>query len=190
MAHTSEATIGKTQGVMASPKLFNVAGNILFNNFSHLQCRLKTPFMTGLEWCWEGLWACLCRWRYHWIVGPRVDPSALNVLIGLFCMVSLMSNISKFNTMTFQPGAICTGMSEEDFSWWVIVYGAIYQEHLQRHIPCPEFRVELVSISVTAHCRWFHGTYPAIECYRLTFIQTEYLLLVYEVIFPTTMKSC
>ena len=40
----------------------------------------------------------------------------INVLIGIFCRVVLMANIAKSNTMTYQPGEICTGMSEDAFS--------------------------------------------------------------------------
>ena len=35
---------------------------------------------------------------------PGVDQGSLNVLIGLFRRVSLMGNVAKSNTMTFQLG--------------------------------------------------------------------------------------
>ena len=47
---------------------------------------------------------------------PEWIQGAIDVLIGLFYRVGLMANVAKYNTMTFQLGAIHTGMSEEDFS--------------------------------------------------------------------------
>ena len=53
------------------------------------------------------------------MIGSR-DPEWLqgeiNVHIGLFRRVILMTNIEKFKTMTCQPGEIFMGMSEEAFS--------------------------------------------------------------------------
>ena len=47
----------------------------------------------------------------EWICG------AINVLIELFKRVRPMANVAKSNATTFQLGEICTGMSEEAFSW-------------------------------------------------------------------------
>ena len=42
---------------------------------------------------------------------------ALNVLIGPFRWIVLMANSAKSKTMTFQTGAIWSGISEEAFGW-------------------------------------------------------------------------
>ena len=42
---------------------------------------------------------------------PEWIQGALNALIRIFRRVDLMGNVAKYNTMIFQPGLICTGMS-------------------------------------------------------------------------------
>ena len=74
-----------------------------------------------------------------------------------------MANVAKYKTMTCQPGAICTGMSEEDFNWRSTGEGDIYREHLQRRIPCTYCRVELTAGSMTAHHIILHGKDPSVE---------------------------
>ena len=60
---------------------------------------------------------------------------SINVLIGLFRRFRLIYNIKISKTMTCQPGAIHTGMSEEEFSQSSKVERGIYQERLQQPIP-------------------------------------------------------
>ena len=66
-------------------------------------------------------------------LGSR-DPSWLqgdiNFLVGLSIRVGLKANVAKSNTMTFHPGEICTGMSEEEFSRRSKVERSTYQERL------------------------------------------------------------
>ena len=73
-----------------------------------------------------------------------------------------MANVEKSKTVTFQPGEIHTGMSEEVLSWMIKGEGATYREHLQRRIPCPDWGVELTARSITAHRRLLHGSDPEI----------------------------
>ena len=78
---------------------------------------------------------------------------AINVLIVVFRRVCLLANIKKSKTMTCQPEAIFTGMSEEDFSWMGIGERSTYRERLKWCIPCPYFEMELTAGSMMAHCR-------------------------------------
>ena len=55
---------------------------------------------------------------------------AINILKGLFQRVGLVENVEKSNTMTFQPGAIYTGMSDKAFSRRITVEGGNYRERL------------------------------------------------------------
>ena len=73
-----------------------------------------------------------------------------------------MANVAKYKTMTCQPGAIFTGMSEEAFNWRITGEGAMYRDHIQRHIPCTDCRVELTARYMTAHYRILHGKDTAI----------------------------
>ena len=94
---------------------------------------------------------------------PEWLQGAINFLIGLFRRVGLMANISEYKTKKFQPGAIHTGMAEEDFSRRSQGKGSTYREHLRRRIPCPDCGVELADRSMTANHRRFHGTDPDID---------------------------
>ena len=74
-----------------------------------------------------------------------------------------MDNVEKSKTMTYQSGAIHTGMSEEAFSQNNKLERATYWEQLQWRIPCPYCGVELTYGSTTAHSRLFHGMDPSID---------------------------
>ena len=75
------------------------------------------------------------------MIGSR-DPEwlqgSINVIIEIFRRFGLMSNVAKSKTMTFQPGSICTGVSEEAFSQRSTREGATYKKHLQQSILCPD----------------------------------------------------
>ena len=73
---------------------------------------------------------------------------SLNVLIGLFRRVRLMTNVANSSTMICQTELIHTGMSEEYFNWRSTGYGYSYQEILRNHIPCPDCRLELTDGSM------------------------------------------
>ena len=69
-----------------------------------------------------GMWLVHCMGLFYsadLVIGYR-DPKwfqgGTNVLVELFRRVGLMANVSKSNTMTFHPGAICTGVSDKAFS--------------------------------------------------------------------------
>ena len=74
-----------------------------------------------------------------------------------------MANVAKYNTMTCQPGAICTGTSEEDFSWRSTGYGSTYRERLRRPIPCPDCWVEVESRSMVDRSIILNVTEPDIK---------------------------
>ena len=56
--------------------------------------------------------------------------------------------------------------------------------------PMSGIRVEFTSRSMTSHCIQLHGMEPEIYWDRIPFNQIEPLLLVYKVIFPTTLQLC
>ena len=53
--------------------------------------------------------------------------------------------------MKYQPGAICTGMSEDYFSWKSTGDGDPYMERLRSLITCTEYGVEFTSRFMTSH---------------------------------------
>ena len=72
------------------------------------------------------------------MVGSRdVDwlQHLMNVLFGLFRRYGLTSNIAKLCTMTCQPGALQSGMTEEAKDTKCIEVGDSYQVRLQISIP-------------------------------------------------------
>ena len=76
-----------------------------------------------------------------------------------------MANVENSNTMTYQPGEIHTGMSENTFSQREKIEGGTYRDH----------------------CIILRRTEPEIYWDRLPVSETGYLLLVYEVSFLTNM---
>ena len=59
----------------------------------------------------------------------------------------------KTNIMTYQPGVIFTGVSEEAFIWSSTVEGDTYRERLRT-----DCGVKLMAMSMKAHHRLLHGT--------------------------------
>ena len=51
------------------------------------------------------------------LLDPGCIQGGLNVLIGLFLWIGVMTNITKSKIMTCQPGTIRSGMLEEAFGW-------------------------------------------------------------------------
>ena len=72
------------------------------------------------------------------LIGSR-DPEwlqePLNVLIGLFHHIFLISNVAKFKTMTCCMGKIYSGMSEEVVGQISTGKGATYRKILQCWLP-------------------------------------------------------
>ena len=64
-------------------------------------------------------------WLYH----------AMNVLVGLFIMYDLAENVSKSRTMTYQPGALREGVSEEAMALKCMGMGDLYLVILLSWIP-------------------------------------------------------
>ena len=74
--------------------------------------------------------------------------------------------------MTYHPGAIFIGISEEVFVWRSTVERGMYRERLWCCIPFLYCRVALTVRSMTAYHRQFYGKYPLIEWYRIPVSQT------------------
>ena len=80
-----------------------------------IEDKSSTHELLGMEvgWCigvcYEDYGMTVSR-NQEWLQGT------IDVIIVLFRRVGLMANIEKPNTMTYQPGAIRMGMSDEDFS--------------------------------------------------------------------------
>ena len=88
--------------------------------------------------------------------------NAMNVLIRLFRRYSLAANVKKSRTMTFQPGELWAGMSEDAMALKCTGVGDLYRVRLRRRISCLEYEVELTMGSMKAHHRPMHMTDPKI----------------------------
>ena len=93
---------------------------------------------------------------------PEWIQGSINALVVLFRRVGLMDNVEKSNTITCQPGEICTGMSEEEFGRRITGEGVKYREYLWWLIPFPDCGVDLTEDSMTAHHILLHGVEPEI----------------------------
>ena len=120
---------------------------------------------------------------------PEWIQGKIHFLIRIFIRVRLMDNITKYKTMTCQPGAICTGMSEDVLIMRSKGEGATYRESLWRRIPLTDWFMELIYGSMKDHQRRLHGTDLYIDWDWLPVIRKEHRMLVYEVSFPINMKS-
>ena len=74
-----------------------------------------------------------------------------------------MANVAKSKNSTCQPGAISTGMSEEDFSWRSKGEGVAYPERLWHLIQCQGYGVELMTGYMADHSRQLHEMEPEID---------------------------
>ena len=111
------------------------------------------------------------------MIGSR-DPDCLqhlmNVVVGLFWRYGLVSDVTKSHLMACQPGALRSGISVKAKSLKCTGVGDSYRVRIRCWIPFPEYGVDLVVGSITAHHCRIHRTEPAIDCNRLTFSQTEH----------------
>ena len=108
----------------------------------------------------------------------------MNVLVGLFRRYGLAANVAKSRTITFQPGSLWAGMSEEAMALKCTGVRYSYQVSLQSQIPCPDCGVELTVGSMIAHRRRIHRTDTAIDWSRLPISQKVHQPQVYDVSFP------
>ena len=67
---------------------------------------------------------------------PEWLQGSLNLHIGLFRCIGLMSNLAKSKNMTFQPGTILSVMSEGGVGWISMGKVDTYRERLCRRLPC------------------------------------------------------
>ena len=110
--------------------------------------------------------------------------NALKFLISLFRWYGISPNVTKSQTITYQPGALWSVMSEEEVGWRCMGLGVSYCEQLQRRIPWPECGVEITTGSMSAHRRKINETEPVIYWNQLPVSNTEHLPEVYDVSFP------
>ena len=96
----------------------------------------------------------------------------MNILVGLFRMYSLATNVAKSRTITCHTRALRVIVSEEAMALKCTWVKDPYQVRLLRRIPCLECGVELSAGSVTSHRRRICGTDPTINWIRLLVIQT------------------
>ena len=83
--------------------------------------------------------------------------------------------------MTFQLGALWSGMSEGGKALNFMGVGDLYRVRLQIRIQCPVCGVDLTVRSMTEHHHCMHGTEPAIDWSRLAVSQMEHQPQVYDV---------
>ena len=60
---------------------------------------------------------------------------AINVLVGLFRRYGIEANVANSLTMSCQPGALRSGMPEEDKALKCTGVGELYRVRLRRRIP-------------------------------------------------------
>ena len=75
----------------------------------------------------------------------------LDIIVGLFRQVGLMSNIAKSKIITCWPGTILLGMPEEVLGRRITGRGATYQEILRRWITYPDYGVDFTAGLMTAY---------------------------------------
>ena len=114
----------------------------------------------------------------------------MNVLVGLFRKYGLAANVANSCTMTFQPGLLRSGMSEEVKALKCTGVRDSYRVRLRRSIPCPECGFEITAGSMTAHRRRMHGTELEIDWSQLPVSQTEHQPQVYNLRFLQSTKRC
>ena len=102
----------------------------------------------------------------------------------------MAANVAKSKTMTFHPGDIISGISEEALRRHSTGKGETYRERLRRKMPCPDCGVEMTAGFMTDHLQKVHIKSPEIYWYRLLARQHENLPHVYEVRFPNTTNKC
>ena len=91
----------------------------------------------------------------------------MNVLVVMFRRYCLASNVAKSCTMTFQPGSLREGMSEEATALKFMGLGDSYLVRLRRRIPCLGCGVEITAGSMMPHRRRMQGTDPVINWSQL-----------------------
>ena len=87
----------------------------------------------------------------------------MNVLVGLFRIYGLAADATKSCTITYRPGALQAGISEETMVLKCTGVQELYRVRLQRLIPCPDCGVELTLGSMMEHRCHMHGMEPAIH---------------------------
>ena len=109
-----QVTRGTTQGGLISPTLFNLIVDNVVRNWLALAVEDELVTHKGLE-----LEVVRCLGLFYansGMVGSQYTEwtqGALNVLACLFRQRRLVANVSKSMAMTFHPGEIRNGMSEE-----------------------------------------------------------------------------
>ena len=120
---------GTTQDELASTTLFNVTVDSVVRHWLSLMVEDEVVIQYGIVHVVEqslGVFyiddGILGSRDLEWLHGK------LNVLIRLFRRIGLAANVKTLNTMTCQPGAIISGISEEAFGQNITGKGATYRE--------------------------------------------------------------
>ena len=117
-----QSTIGRTQVRPALPTLFNVAADSVIRHWLSLTVEDDSVAHEDLGMVVGRFMGVF--YEDNGMVGLR-DPEclqgAINFLIGLFRRFNLIYNLEKSKTMTCDPGAIFTGVSEESFIWRSVI---------------------------------------------------------------------
>ena len=177
-------------GELVLPMLFDVAVESVVQHWLSLKMEDGAVFKNLLVHTVGRILGAL--YADNGILGSR-DPEwllgALHFLIGIFHQINLAENGAKSKIMICQLVAIILGVSEEVFAWCSTGEGEMYWENLRIIVPCPDFRLDIMDISLTYHHQRFHSTKPRIEWYWMTVRQNEHLLQVYIVGFPHCISN-
>ena len=141
-----------TQGDLVSPTLFNVIKDNVIQEWLALTVEDKRADLDGVG---ENVNICLGVFHANDNMVGYIDSNCLKhsmkILIRIFRRYGLAANIAKSHTMTCQPGALRSGMSEEARECKCTGVGDYYRKRLRRRIPCPECGVEITTGSMMAH---------------------------------------
>ena len=166
---------GTTQGGLVSPTLLNVLGDNVIIIWLPMTVEDQRVAHDGLG---ETVERCLgVFYSEDDMVGSRGADwmqHSMNVLVGLFRIYGLAANVANSRTMTCQPGALRSGMSDEAKALKCTGVGYSYWVRLRRQIPCPEFGVDLTVGSMTSHRRHMHEMEPAIDWSQLPVSHTNH----------------
>ena len=128
------------QGGLISPALFNLIVDNVVWNWLVLTVEDQMITQEGL-----GLAVGRCLGIFYGensvVVSRGLEwlQGALNVLIGLFHRYILVENVANSKAMTFHPGTLRCGTSEEAVGKSCTGRGVEYRERLRRQIPCQNF---------------------------------------------------
>ena len=131
-------TQGTTQGRLVSSTLFNAVVDNVIRTWMAMTVEDQRVALDGLVenaghflgifYVDDGMVGSIdSNWLQH----------LMNILIGLSRRYGLVANVSKSCTMTCEPGALRSGMSENAKELKCMGLGASYRQRIRQWIPCP-----------------------------------------------------